>query len=736
MVKYSVNPSFSYYELSDSKMLVSCNDYLKQFECDLDELKEILEIIDKHHDLKHLVERFKVEYEEKEIKEFVDALVKEEVLLEESDDTEVANIAVIGDRENIEFLNKRRYENIRLVFFENDDSFWDVKEKFDGVLLLPGNITYGEITSINRKLVKKEIPFAIVRFNGERFVVGPIVFPWKTPCLECHIQEHIIILNKEIDESIAIDDVAGLAYAVAWDGSFSDEEKGSFLEIAIQDLKSIIKEKTDFELFKKELIFQPRKPHKVLIKNYQAISKCTCCNNMNKHYITDLKKLVVPDIKSPMDGEEIQYSVGGLRSKSFEYTRDLVEKTLKKLDLDIRIEIDERNPFADIIPVYHSTLDMTHKNKTPYFFGEQHSHGKGINAKQAYFSASFEMFERLSARYFGEMELVRGSQKELGNLCADVTDMTKIVDNVNTVYDKYDENKQIDWVWSYSLVDNKPKLIPASLVFLSRNYFEGNFAPIGSSGMSAGATLKDAILQGLFELLEHDAWMICQANAVRTPIISYDGLKNKELKSVIERITDKGFRVISRDYTTNIGIPVIRTWISNPHDYANYAFSGFGASINPEIALERSVTEAVQSRASVHEAEVDEYCSPDMEYLIDARDGLYSLYYFEQKDIKPIGTVKDISKMPSASFKSVDESIGYVIGRIKATIPDADVLFVNMTRKGIGIPVVKVFITKGTQIIGEPLLVTADRLYTFQKDMGYGEKVVGYDELYLAHYPH
>ena len=421
MVKYSVNPSFSYYELSDSKMLVSCNDYLKQFECDLDELKEILEIIDKHHDLKHLVERFKVEYEEKEIKEFVDALVKEEVLLEESDDTEVANIAVIGDRENIEFLNKRRYENIRLVFFENDDSFWDVKEKFDGVLLLPGNITYGEITSINRKLVKKEIPFAIVRFNGERFVVGPIVFPWKTPCLECHIQEHIIILNKEIDESIAIDDVAGLAYAVAWDGSFSDEEKGSFLEIAIQDLKSIIKEKTDFELFKKELIFQPRKPHKVLIKNYQAISKCTCCNNMNKHYITDLKKLVVPDIKSPMDGEEIQYSVGGLRSKSFEYTRDLVEKTLKKLDLDIRIEIDERNPFADIIPVYHSTLDMTHKNKTPYFFGEQHSHGKGINAKQAYFSASFEMFERLSARYFGEMELVRGSQKELGNLCADVT---------------------------------------------------------------------------------------------------------------------------------------------------------------------------------------------------------------------------------------------------------------------------------------------------------------------------
>ena len=125
-----------------------------------------------------------------------------------------------------------------------------------------------------------------------------------------------------------------------------------------------------------------------------------------------------------------------------------------------------------------------------------------------------------------------------------------------------------------------------------------------------------------------------------------------------------------------------------------------------------------------------------MEYLIDARDGLYSLYYFEQKDIKPIGKRMDISDLPSVAFDSVDESIEYVIGKIKAVIPDADVLFVDLTRNGIDIPVVKVFITKGTQLMGEPLLVTADRLYTFQKDMGYGERAVGYDELYLAHYPH
>jgi len=727
-MKYFVNPSFSMEKISDGKILVSCNDYLKEFECEVSELEDILDIISKTNSIGDVIEKYKKSYTVEEIGEFIEGLVKEEVIIKTPDDKSHIRVAVIGSEDNYHFINNEFGEEI---LFELSDSVGD----YECILLAPGDMTYGEIIDINKKLLEKDVPFCMFRFNGESFVVGPFVFPWKTPCLECHIQQHISILNKEIAENITEKDISNLKYAVEWNDAFSKDEIKSYLRIVLNDFKAAQLEKADFELYKKELIFKPNKPHKVLVKNYQATSKCGCCRNMNKKYVVN-KDISVPVIADPLDGETIKYSVGGLRSKSYEYTKELVEKTLKKMDLDIKIEVDERNPFSDIVPVYHSTLDMTHKNKTPYFFGEQHSHGKGINRKQAYFSASFEMFERLSARYFGEKEIIHGSKKQLGNLCADISKMTEIVDNIETVYDSYSDDMKIDWVWGYSLIDNNPKLIPASLVFLSRNTFEGNFAPIGSSGMSAGATIKDAILQGLFELIEHDAWMICQANTVRFPIIGYDGMKNKELGEIIKKIEGKGYRVISRNYSTNIGVPVIRTWISNPHDYANYAFSGFGSSINPEIALERSVTEAVQSRASVHEAEVDEYCSPDMEYLIDARDGLYSLYYFEQKDIKPIGKRMDISDFPTVQFDSVDESIKYVIGKIKAVIPDADVLFVDLTRKGIDIPVVKVFITKGTQLMGEPLLVTADRLYTFQKDMGYGEKAVGYDELYLAHYPH
>ena len=68
--------------------------------------------------------------------------------------------------------------------------------------------------------------------------------------------------------------------------------------------------------------------------------------------------------------------------------------------------------------------------------------------------------------------------------------------------------------------------------------------------------------------------------------------------------------------------------------------------------------------------------------------------------------------------------------------PEADVLYVDFTRKSIGIPAVKVFVTRGIQVLREPLLSTCDRLVNFQKNMGYSESEAKYDELYMAAYPH
>lgn len=173
--------------------------------------------------------------------------------------------------------------------------------------------------------------------------------------------------------------------------------------------------------------------------------------------------------------------------------------------------------------------------------------------------------------------------------------MTDNIKNKNTDFDVFSEDMDVDWVIATSLSEETPILIPASMTFLTSTYFKGNFMPASSTGLAAGGTLKDAILQGIYEILEHDAWMIGQANTIKLPLVDIATSKNEDLKRKIDKIEQLGYKVVVRDYTNDIGIPVFRAWIVSLDDYTAYAFNGFGASYDPEIALERAITEAVQS---------------------------------------------------------------------------------------------------------------------------------------------
>ena len=298
---------------------------------------------------------------------------------------------------------------------------------------------------------------------------------------------------------------------------------------------------------------------------------------------------------SIFNGSKICYSVGGSRSISAEETKKIVDSALEKSGLKIDIRLADNNPFKGIIPVYDSYLEKTHVNKTSYLLYSQLSHGKGINKQQAYFSASFEIFERISARYFGEKEIISAKYTDVKDKAIDLRSITRNIKNKNTEFDLFSEDIDIDWVIANSLSKEKPILIPASMTFLTSTYFKGNFMPASSTGLAAGGTLKDAILQGIYEILEHDAWMIGQANMIKLPLVDIATSKNENLKEKIARIEKLGYKVVVRDYSNDIGIPVFRAWIVSENDYTAYAFNGFGASYDPEIALERAITEAVQS---------------------------------------------------------------------------------------------------------------------------------------------
>lgn len=93
----------------------------------------------------------------------------------------------------------------------------------------------------------------------------------------------------------------------------------------------------------------------------------------------------------------------------------------------------------------------------------------------------------------------------------------------------------------------------------------------------------------------------------------------------------------------------------------------------------------------------------------------------------PTGETRQIRNYSVPRFKSVADAIKNALARIRNVAPNADVVFVNLTREAIGVPVVKVYVTNGLQWFGDPLLIPSQRLL--------GEKGK-YEDLYLGSFPH
>jgi len=105
------------------------------------------------------------------------------------------------------------------------------------------------------------------------------------------------------------------------------------------------------------------------------------------------------------------------------------------------------------------------------------------------------------------------------------------------------------------------------------------------------------------------------------------------LARIIKHMEESGLEVIIRNYTTDISIPVFRTWIVNNCDYLDYATNGFGANLNPDIALERSISEAYQPMRIRNTEEQLAYGRHRTRDFLNMYGSLYNLDHFNRVDI-------------------------------------------------------------------------------------------------------
>jgi ribosomal protein S12 methylthiotransferase accessory factor len=153
----------------------------------------------------------------------------------------------------------------------------------------------------------------------------------------------------------------------------------------------------------------------------------------------------------------------------------------------------------------------------------------------------------------------------------------------------YHPDLQFSWVWGYSLRTAKPILVPEQIAYYSMQGMRPlteQFIRENSNGCALGASIEEATLYGLMEVLERDAFLLTWYACLKLPAIAMQSTRDVKLKLAIERSERlNGFTYYAFDNTTDFGLPIALVVGVNRADEAPKMACATGAHWDPDRAL-------------------------------------------------------------------------------------------------------------------------------------------------------
>jgi bacteriocin biosynthesis docking scaffold, SagD family len=227
--------------------------------------------------------------------------------------------------------------------------------------------------------------------------------------------------------------------------------------------------------------------------------------------------------------------------------------------------------------------------------------GKGMTMVEAQESALGEALERYSGAFWKTEEIIFRPRRELDRQSLDPRELVLFAPTQypKLPYSAYCEESVLGWVSARSLITDQLVCVPALAVFMTyevQSPAEFIF-PITSNGLAAGPTLVEAVLRGIYEVLERDAAMITWLNRLpctRVEPLSHPDPDVQEICSAYQR---RGVQfelyLLTTDHPVKVFLAV--AYQEGGGD-GPAAVVGLGADTEPWPAARRAVLEAAQVR--------------------------------------------------------------------------------------------------------------------------------------------
>jgi ribosomal protein S12 methylthiotransferase accessory factor len=312
------------------------------------------------------------------------------------------------------------------------------------------------------------------------------------------------------------------------------------------------------------------------------------------------------------------------------------------------------------------------------------SAGKGATPVAAQVSAGMEAVEIWHAENVA-LELVVASHRELA---AEGLTMPRAHLPL-TKNSLFDDTRPEAWLWGWDLLARKRVAVPYASVSMGNNDHRvtERWMPFaaGSNGLAGGNHILESVAAALYEVVERDA-IACQrvAGTAMRDRVDHRSIADPVVLSLIDQYEAAGVTPYLFDCTVDTRVPTYMAVVADRLDPTMGLYRGYGAHLDPGIAMIRALTEAAQARLVLLAGSRDDYFGRDQRVNRFAADGR-----IESLDQIPVNA--DATRHEAAANDSFGADIHAVLDRLVA-VGLRSAVVVDLTREELGIPVARMVV--------------------------------------------
>ena len=362
--------------------------------------------------------------------------------------------------------------------------------------------------------------------------------------------------------------------------------------------------------------------------------------------------------------------------------------------------------------------------------------GIGLTENDALISAVGEAIERYAVCFYDpDIDITWSTYNDVAEIALNPADFATLSEREYAQFPQYhqfDPNKPIGWTQGHLLGTDTPVFAPALFVYSGYNmrYEHECISPIISTGWATGPSWHWAVLRGICECIERDAFMITYLNRLHVPEI----VVHKNIHPTIHTILDRvdwwqHCKLRAWNITLDIPVPTIVAAVQSSSN--TEPALAFGAATHPDpiTALGKALLEAIHSwlwvRDSVYPHYYDRVFAPDWSDVLKREDHLGLAAQPDYQEhlswlLSPQETI-DIYNIPTFPGNTTEEQLSNIISALQQVGLTGAVFDVTTPDvRQAGFHVASVLIPELQQLMfGSIRMLGGKRLYQLPWRLGY-----------------